>query len=1304
MSRLLNRSMGIALILAIALNFVMPSIALAVKNTYAEPEKLDAIFTPNEIVLDGLPDAAYSSAPVGVIDNAKTAAGNVDYTAGPAATGEIRAVWNGPVLYVLVKVNDSTISRNSSTVNNRDGVEFSLDVWNDKIDKWEDDDGLFTVSSLGAITGNTGNQTGSVHFDTTSREFTNRIKGAAASDIIDPDTNAVVGYYVELALQIENVFHAAGSLQNGRKIGLDAQINDSFVESEARTARVFWSHYDNNYDRISTQDGNLDWGEITLTGKTEADSFVFDDWRLKELIRFVNNPKFRTGPGMYTPATETTFNEKFAAAQALVDSGSTDKAAVDLAAEELSQAILGLRRAGKYPDPYDLPSLFTLPDPWTFFDSTKGTSGKVTTVAEWRERRDEILDLAQYYEYGYVQDGVVSLRSVTTTDTTVTINYTVSANDKELNLSSTITLPTVATAEPAPIILGGSGSVYTGAGIATATVPNTATDDRLNGINTRSGGYWDLFPYNRNNPTEPGVEIAAAWGFWRTIDALELVAERNPDVGAKGKFNDLLNIEKLASYGFSINGKISFVAGVFDERIGVVIAGAAGCTGPSPYRYNNFGPGPWNLDDYIGQHLYNWGNTDGNEVLGDTLTHQPQRVNEMMLRFSEPLNLYKRVEGSYGYGDRMPFDQHLLVAAIAPRAIVVDHTLDDYGDSAEGDATGLEAAKPVYEWLGAGIDKLAFNYRASGGHGVDDAVLGRNAEFINYYFNNAAMTPETASLLATNPYVADIMEGMNVYERYFGGLNAMMPWRLSPPAVLPEIVIHKQPAANTNLFINYAEAPTLSVEAESRGGAGDLTYQWYSNTTSANTGGTLVEGATAATFQVPTGLGEGTYYYYVVVNSSNHAEPRSSEVAQITVRVPSTDSSLKSVAINVKSGPWWAPVTTAYPGTPHETEPNAYNIVIPYMPNLDTLEVTAFDAAANDPGATVGTPVKFDAGARWTITITAEDGTTATTYTVYVSAPHIPVTNITGVPAKVGMGTDLKLKEAFFGVTSFNLGKVQPANASFAEITWSLSDTTNASLVTSGGGWTPTVTVLHFASDAPEGTQVTLTSTITDGAAPGTSYIQEFIITLVNPVPVTDITGIPDRHVVSMPLELVGTVVPANATNQDILWEVKADGTTAPGAEITDGNMLSVTGPGAVIVTATIIDGAALTGMTPGTNFVKDFTIYYPSPVNTLQSLTTSAGVPTPAFDPDTTAYSLNLPYATNTITVTPVLTDVNATVTVNGEVVANGEASQEISLNAGQTEIVIVVTAEDETTKTYTLTITRPYVYLMPVIGKFGN
>lgn len=50
------------------------------------------------------------------------------------------------------------------------------------------------------------------------------------------------------------------------------------------------------------------------------------------------------------------------------------------------------------------------------------------------------------------------------------------------------------------------------------------------------------------------------------------------------------------------------------------------------------------------------------------------------------------------------------------------------------------------------------------------------------------------------------------------------------------------------------------------GGAGTPTYQWYSNTTNSNTGGTLIAGATNATFTPPVFTVSGTYYFYVEVN------------------------------------------------------------------------------------------------------------------------------------------------------------------------------------------------------------------------------------------------------------------------------------------------------------------------------------------------------------------------------------------------------------------------------------------------------
>ena len=58
---------------------------------------------------------------------------------------------------------------------------------------------------------------------------------------------------------------------------------------------------------------------------------------------------------------------------------------------------------------------------------------------------------------------------------------------------------------------------------------------------------------------------------------------------------------------------------------------------------------------------------------------------------------------------------------------------------------------------------------------------------------------------------------------------------------------------------------TLSVAASSPDGGG-LSYQWYSNDSASNEGGTAIEGATEASFEVNTEEG-GVYYFYVAVTN-----------------------------------------------------------------------------------------------------------------------------------------------------------------------------------------------------------------------------------------------------------------------------------------------------------------------------------------------------------------------------------------------------------------------------------------------------
>ncbi len=97
----------------------------------------------------------------------------------------------------------------------------------------------------------------------------------------------------------------------------------------------------------------------------------------------------------------------------------------------------------------------------------------------------------------------------------------------------------------------------------------------------------------------------------------------------------------------------------------------------------------------------------------------------------------------------------------------------------------------------------------------------------------------------------------------------------------------------------------------------------------------------------------------------------------------------------------------------------------------------------------------------------------------------------------------------------------------------------------------------------------------------------------------------------------------------------------------------------------------------------------------TLKALTLSDGtngVPlTPAFASDTTGYTASVGNSVGSVTVTPTVNDSNATVTVEGSAVASGAASSAISLAAGVAEAIdIVVTAQDGTARTYTVTVTR--------------
>jgi hypothetical protein len=101
-------------------------------------------------------------------------------------------------------------------------------------------------------------------------------------------------------------------------------------------------------------------------------------------------------------------------------------------------------------------------------------------------------------------------------------------------------------------------------------------------------------------------------------------------------------------------------------------------------------------------------------------------------------------------------------------------------------------------------------------------------------------------------------------------------------AAVPVITISAHPASTTTVTAGSISG-SLSVTASVTQSA-TLSYQWYSNTTASNTGGsTVATGGTSASFTIPTTLTAGTYYYFCEVRATNNAVSVRSSVATVTV-------------------------------------------------------------------------------------------------------------------------------------------------------------------------------------------------------------------------------------------------------------------------------------------------------------------------------------------------------------------------------------------------------------------------------------
>jgi endo-1,4-beta-xylanase len=693
-------------------------------------------FISTDIRIDGIAEAVWNNVKPSRIGVSMT--GNLSARAAECPTyGNVRSLWDGALLYLLIDVSDNDVTSAGRRATDKDGVEIYLDLWNDKFPKNEEDDGIIRISCQGELSG--------------SGVYADRLNAYAAS-LKYNNEKVITGYTVELAINIGGI-----TMENGSLIGIDFCINDAVSPANSCKYRVFWNNGNNR-----GLDDNSMWGDVMLDNYDGKTPKVPDTYMLKTNIKKAE----ALAHGIWV--SESDIDKAVAEANSALQT--TMQTKIDAANTILDNAIKNLRRRGKYPDPFDLPAVNYLPDPFTFLNG-----GKVKTVADWSKRRDEIRDLVQYYEYGYMPEAPEAV-TASLDGSNVVIN--VKDKGKTASFNARLTVPTVnQCGKPGayPVIVSidffasAGNAIYLNAGYAvlSLTYSGIASDNK-----EHNGAFYALYPYDVTTGHDAGTLLAWAWGASRGVDALIYLAKNDPS------YANTFDLKKLVVTGFSRCGKAALVAGLMDERFGVVNPGASGCGGAAAYRYDSFGNTPYRTAPF--GNIYAWGVSTGCEVLGDRIRHQGHNSNEMLARFLNPGRMYK--SNTNGYGERLPYDHHEIIAAIAPRAVIITTADNDYANAAEGDCLSVEGAKSVFRFLNAG-QNLALNLRTTditkpqgpgGGHRLDNDQISNLVAFSNMVYYGKPLPEELNAKLYANPYYP-------IYDTYYGGLKTMMPWIDSAP-------------------------------------------------------------------------------------------------------------------------------------------------------------------------------------------------------------------------------------------------------------------------------------------------------------------------------------------------------------------------------------------------------------------------------------------------------------------------------------------------------------------------------------------
>lgn len=337
---------------------------------------------------------------------------------------------------------------------------------------------------------------------------------------------------------------------------------------------------------------------------------------------------------------------------------------------------------------YDLPKVLLNAD-----------GSEITTKAAWEKRKEEILAVfaSQVYGESPIWDGEMKVTELSSNRTAFDgkaiqkeIKLTLQRDGKAVDLYVLVFIPRQQT--PAPMFLGlnfyGNHTLTMDKAVlvpqswmrnnADLGVENNLASDKSRGARMANWPVGDMLEHgyglatlyygdidpdfddgfgngvhglydSPRNESSWGSVAAWAWGLSRVMDYLTTLQE--------------VDSERVAVIGHSRLGKAALWAGATDSRFSMVISNNSGCVGAALSR-RRFG-----------------------ETVG--------RINRSFPHwFATRFNAYNEQE------DKLPVDQHQLIALLAPKPVYIASGVDDQWADPRGEFLGGAEALPVYELFG----------------------------------------------------------------------------------------------------------------------------------------------------------------------------------------------------------------------------------------------------------------------------------------------------------------------------------------------------------------------------------------------------------------------------------------------------------------------------------------------------------------------------------------------------------------------------------------------------------------------------